>query len=110
MTKFYATNCAEDGSISINADIFAFETRADAEAYLRQGFDCNEWFVEIEAGNFGDCWIKCYSEPSEDNIDFSPFTLSECIVRAPGQHPGGHCWWVEPKAEIMVAVPRWIGE
>ncbi len=110
MTKFYATIDAEDGIISQNADIFAFDTRADAEAYLRQGFDEAEWAVKIEDGRFSDCWIKCGSQPDEDHIDFAPFALEDCSVRGPGQHPGGHCWWIEPRAEVLVPAPRWVGE
>lgn len=111
MTKFYATIDAEEGTINQNADIVSFDTRAEAEAYLRSGYDATEWAVEIEEGRFGDCWIKCHSEPKDAySVDVAPFVLEDLTVRAPGQHPGGRQWWLEPQAEVLVAVPRWIGD
>lgn len=103
MTSYFATQDSEDGVIAVNADIFAFATREDAETYLRSGFDPQEWNVDIEVGRFSDCWIKMHSDPTKTVIETAPFSFGELIIKAPGQHPGGQQWWIEPSAEILVA-------
>lgn len=102
-TKFYATIDSEYGHISEDADIFAFDTRDEAEAYLRAGYDAEDWSVEIDDGLFGDCWIKLHREPSDDEPFFAPFTADDLIVQRPGQHPGGRVWWISPRVDVLVA-------
>lgn len=105
MTKFYATLDADQTDIQENAYIAVFDTREDAEEYLRSQVDPAEWSVEIEGGSFGDCWIKCHNEPVDRySVDIAPFAFEDLIIRAPGQHPGGRQWWIEPRVEVLVAV------
>lgn len=110
MTKFYAT-LDFDETIAENAHVEAFDTRAAAEAYLRAPFSADEWTVGIDDGRFSDCWIKLYSAPDFTLVrDFEPFGADDLIVRAPGQHPGGRQWWIEPRAEILVAILKAVEE
>lgn len=103
---FYATNDSEDGHINQDAYIAKFETLAEAEAYLRSGYDPSEWTVEIEAGFFGDCWIKTMNAPKIGDNFLSPFSYTQLSVRAPGQHPGGKQFWIEPCVDVLIAIPR----
>lgn len=102
MPKFYATLDADEGVISEHAEIRAFDTRAEAEDYLLSAFDDGDFRVETRPGRFADCWIKSSSAPS-DAIDAGPFALDDLSIRAPGEHPGGHAWWLEPTAAVLVA-------
>ena len=44
MTKFYATHDADGRDIKIDADISAFDTKAEAEAFLREPYTAsNGW-------------------------------------------------------------------
>lgn len=112
MTKFYATIDTDgEGCISENADIFAFDTREAAEAYLRRGFDPadldeNGWTIGIEEGRFSDCWIKSSTEPAEDAGWIAPFAMDDLYVARPGQHPGGNRFWTTPRANVLVAVVK----
>lgn len=110
MTVFYATRDSEDGSIHQDAHIEKFASRAEAEAYLRNGFDHSEWAVDVEDGRYGDCWVKFQNAPRVGDASLSPFTYNQLSILAPGQHPGGKQYWITPRVEVLVAVPRWIGE
>lgn len=109
---FYATHDADDGRISQNAHIVAFETAEQAREYLLSPFDGADWnreTVEIGAGRYGDCWVKLHSAPQIEGsrlicglFDGSPFTADQLAVQAPGQHPGGRAWWIEPTPEVLV--------
>lgn len=103
-TKFYATLDFDGETIHENADIFAFDTRAEAEAYLVNGIDLDEWTAGIEEGRFADCWFKAHSEPDEGSDYLAPFAMDDLIVQRPGQHPGGNRYWITPRAEVLVAV------
>lgn len=110
MNKFYATSDShESDRIRENATIHAFNTRADAEKYLRRHYGSDEWVVTFTTGRFSDCWIKCLRDPTDGHVDTSPFELDDCDILRPGQHPGGRMWWIEPKAEILVANPYKLG-
>lgn len=108
----FATTDADGSHISQNADIFAFETEREARAYLLKGYDPTDWNLdtaEIGEGGFGDCWIKVNSAPSEHDglfvaglCDFAPFAEHQLNIQAPGQHPGGRAWWIEPTAPVLV--------
>ncbi len=103
MTNFYATHDFDNGSISENATIAAFSTRADAVNYLLSPFQSNEWdksSAVIEAGEFGDCWIKTYGPVK--NVDIGPFKKRDLIIRTPGSHPGGNATWISPNVPVLV--------
>lgn len=101
----YATTDSEDGRISSSADILAFETEAAAREYLLSAYPTDEWdhaTAVIEPGRFGDCWIKVHSAPGDDEPYFAPFTRDDLIILAPGQHPGGKAWWIEPRERVLI--------
>ena len=103
--KIYATSDADGDRIWLNADIAAFDTLAEAEAWLRRGFDPEDAArIEIVAGTFGDCWIKSMSRPDADTGWLEPFTLDDVRVAAPGSHPGGSRYWTTPWPTVLVAV------
>ena len=111
-TLIYATHDADGGRIESNADIRAFTTEAEAREWLLKSYRDGGWDLttaKIEAGRFGDCWIKTYSEPREDGDKLvigagtcEPFSPEQLYVAAPGQHPGGRVWWIEPNVEVLV--------
>lgn len=101
---FYATNDADGLKIASNATIFAFQTREEAEAWLRKPFG-SEWdqaSIKIGHGHFGDCWIKTLKEPEADEKWLAPFRLDECIVQRPGSHPGGRMYWITPATDVLI--------
>lgn len=102
---FYATHDSEDFHIDQNAHIAKFETRDAAEEYLRSAYDPSEWTVEIETGFFGDCWIKTMNAPKIGDSFLSPFSYAQLSIRAPGQHPGGKQYWIEPRSDVLIARP-----
>jgi hypothetical protein len=109
---FYATNDADGSCIRQNATIRAFDTEDEARAYLLGGYDAADWNLGtavIGAGDYGDCWIKVHSEPTNDGdqliaglCEFEPFAAGQLIVRRSGQHPGGRAWWITPSPSVMV--------
>lgn len=112
---FYATRDTdpnnEQGWIEEGADIRAFNTRAEAEAYLREPFDPAEWSVEITTGEFSEYWRRFYSEPNSLDT-FEPFEQNDVTIRGPGSHPGGRQWWITPPfgVEILIAVETPLGD
>jgi hypothetical protein len=110
MDKFYATLDSEDGSIQEDAHIVKFDTRAEAEAYLRDGYDPAEWAVDIKDGGYSDCWMKFQNAPRVGDAALAPFSYTQLSILRPGQHPGGKQYWITPRSEVLVAMPRWIGE
>ena len=108
----YATKDSDGGRISENATILAFASEQEARAYLLKGYDAADWDMasaEIGAGCYGDCWVKVHSAPHVDRdeliaglFDGAPFTADQLAVQAPGQHPGGRAWWIEPTEEVLV--------
>ena len=102
--KIYATRHANDTQIVEDAEIYVFGTRAEAEAFLRKGFDF-EFEVEVVRGDFSDCWKKFYTfTPDKDAASMFPFESDDLIVQPPGSHPGGKMYWITPQPEVLVAV------
>ena len=104
MASFFATKDYDGNHIAMEAYIEAFDTRADAEAWLRDGLDPTEWKIEITEGRFGDAWVKCINDPRSDRstLNYEPFTLDQLDIQGPGQHPGGRFWWVTPNVDVLV--------
>jgi hypothetical protein len=104
MATLYATTDMNDrgDAIAEAAWIAAFTTRAAAEEYLRESvtLEDDETLV-IEAGKFGDCWLKMNIEPEE--IDLEPFASDDLIIQGPGSHPGMNKYWITPRPEVLVA-------
>lgn len=108
---YYATHDSDDLHISENAYIAAFDTREEAEKYLREPwadvdpeeYDGKTPTLQIEPGDFGDCWIKVLKEPHEQETYFAPFKRDEIYIAHPGSHPGGPYYWLSPRADILIA-------
>lgn len=111
----YATLDSESYTIRENATIRAFETRDDAEAYLRDAYaeflrdaaaDDEPLALTIEPGQYSDCWIKSHDVPTPERMEMwcEPFGPDDLIVRRPGEHPGGKRYWIEPSPEVLVAI------
>lgn len=103
--RYFATLDSDDGRIVENANIVVFATREEAVTYLKSAYDPADWNHDtmiIEPGRFGDCWIKSYSAPKDDERWFEPFTRDELSILRPGQHPGGRAWWIEPTQDVLV--------
>ena len=102
----YATTDANGLTISERAVIRGFASESEALSALAREYDLEpgERLV-LDAGSFGDCWIKTHDAPRPDGLlDTSPFALDDLIVQAPGSHPGGRAWWLTPSDPVMVAV------
>jgi hypothetical protein len=103
--KIYATrdaNTDSAGTIDEGASVQAFETRAEAEAWLKKGFD-SDLELEIQPGEFADCWKKLPDEPRSSDSSIAPFAMKDLIVMAPGEHPGGNRYWVTPRVQVLIA-------
>lgn len=99
----YATLDSEGDRIDTNANIMAFDTREKAVEFLLSAYGAKYWDVAnaiIGEGRFGDYWIRTFYPPG--NVELEPFTFDQLSIRAPGQHPGGHWWWIEPSPPILI--------
>lgn len=99
----YATLDSEGDRIERDAAIFAFPSLQQAREYLLDGFPENWWRWEtaaIEAGSYGDAWIKTLDYPAPYVVE--PFTLDECSIARPGEHPGGREYWITPRPDVLV--------
>jgi hypothetical protein len=107
----YATQHSSAGRIDENADIVAFETEDQARAWLLQPYD-SAWDhsnAEIEPGRFGDFWVSDSAAPVIEgdkliagSFNCHPFDADQLYVAAPGSHPGGRQWWIEPIPGVLV--------
>ena len=108
---FYATKHSSAGRIDENADIVAFETEDQARAWLLEPYD-SAWdhsTAEIEPGRFGDFWVSDSAAPVVEgeklivgSFNCCPFDADQLYVAAPGSHPGGPFYWIEPVPEILI--------
>lgn len=106
---YYATTFAEEGYIKKYADIEAFKTREEAVEWLTIGagdLDEDEELI-IEEGRFAGVWIDA-EQP--EICDIRPFRSDQMIVRAPGSHPGGPCYWLTPEPPVLIATIRNTGD
>jgi len=82
--------------------IYAAETQADAHRdAVHQGWLIEGW-ERIDLVE----WIKVLGEPVGEQLAdmVAPLSVDEVNVRAPGTHPGGNFWWIEPSADIYFPV------
>ena len=101
---FYASRDADDGCISVGANISAFDTREVAETYLREPYRHADSPPVIETGRYSDCWLKCSVESGP--VAYAPFQLDDMLILAPGQHPGGKELWLTPQPDVLIAVSQ----
>jgi hypothetical protein len=111
-TVLFATRDAEYGRISEHAAICAFASYQEARDWLLDAYEPSDWQYSsavVEPGRFSDCWIKTASTPViEDGelwlgaLRVEPFYADQLTVRAPGAHPGGKAYWIEPSEPVLV--------
>lgn len=106
VARILATTDNDGEHINEGADIVAFDTREQAEAWLRRSYEDGleeGETIRFEAGRFADCWIKFPHAP-DDGQEIGGVPFEQLNVQAPGTHPGGRFWWITPRAEVLVAI------
>ena len=95
-TTIYTTS----SDLTVNADLCVFHgSPEELLAHLKRKHDDIE---DIEAGDFGDCWLKRVDDPREDGQETATFDGIECRVQPPGSHPGGNFYWCTPVQPVFV--------
>jgi hypothetical protein len=82
--------------------VYAADTQADAHRdAVHQGWLIENW-KRIDLHE----WIKVSDKPSDEQIAdwVAPLSVDDVNVRAPGTHPGGREYWIEPRADIYFPV------
>ena len=103
---FYATHDTEGDKITAGANVSAFATRAEAEAFLL-GMYGDEWDksqAEFKPGWFTDYWFQTHKKPDFSGSivgGIAPFAQHQLRVNGPGSHPCGPFYWIEPTPEIL---------
>jgi hypothetical protein len=104
--KIYATHDHNGyGGITLDATIEVFESEAAAREWLLAPYRDGGWDINsavIDAGQFGDCWIKSVDAPSVGTPWISPFSFNQVRVERPGRHPGGRFYWTTPRPDVLV--------
>lgn len=109
MGKLYFTFDVDD-NIKENADIKGFNNRKQVLVYIKENYDdlkdCPDDVLRdmlTDEYRFGDCWIRVWGgKPVPCESYYSPFSYTQLHIEGPGQHPGGKCYWITPKPDIMV--------
>jgi hypothetical protein len=101
---YYATQDNGEGFIAENAIIKAFETLEEAHEYLVSGMiGFKPETAVFGVGRFSDAWVKSLAEPcSEKDWVYAPFKFENISWAAPGTHPGGNMYWIEPAVDVLV--------
>ena len=103
----FATQDSDGFKILENANIRGFETRQEAEEWLREPYAgaLDEFeSIRFAMGEYGDCWVKTMAAPDDTSRWLDPLTLNNVIVQRPGSHPGGRMYWVTPTVDVLVAI------
>lgn len=85
-------------------NINGYDNYAEAFAPVHDEPGANRTALD-ETNGFYDCWVKLYRRPDIDPNGETVFYDADsnvrviCSVRRPGQHPGGHAWWLTPLSE-----------
>lgn len=105
MTKFYATTDTDGCKALSHASIAAFDTEAEARAYLLQGYAAADFSLataEFGEVDFGDCWIRYHTHaPQAGETSYAPFSFEQLQIQEPGSHPGGNEYWVMPAPSVI---------
>jgi len=104
----YATRDADGGKIGRDATIAKFVTEEAAREWLLSPYRDGGWDMDsavIEAGDYGDCWLKWMHAPRVGNPGagegYAPFSFNQLFIQAPGEHPGGRFWWITPRVDVL---------
>jgi len=82
--------------------VYAAETQADAHKdAVHQGWLIEGW-ERVDLNE----WIKVSDQPTDEQLAdwVAPLSVDDVNVRAPGTHPGGREYWIEPWADIYFPV------
>lgn len=108
MTAFYYFTSNADGTkIDSNARIKRAESRREAIERMQE-CSADLAVVDIQEGDYGDCFAKFTHEPTDDDLerlsDAYGIPIEAFNVRAPGTHPGGRMWWIDVTISVFVPV------
>lgn len=109
MTVFLCTQ-ADGARIPEFASINAYATKAEALAAAQGQYSPEDGIrvVDLELGDFGDCWLKVLDRPDPETLEMWAQNLGmvadDLQVSPPGTHPGGAYYWVTPWPEVWVPV------
>ena len=101
----YATQDYGDGRIQSDAKIVKFATVDAAREWLLAPYRAAGWDLAtavIEAGTWGDCWIKSVGRPRAGDPWIAPFSFGQISTQSPGEHPGGRFYWTTPTVEVLI--------
>ena len=82
--------------------VYAAETQQDAHQHAVH----QDWLIEgWERVDLPE-WIKVADKPTDEQLAdwVAPLSVDDVNVRAPGTHPGGKEYWIEPWADIYFPV------
>ena len=83
-------------------EVYAAETQQDAHQHAVH----QDWLIEgWERVDLPE-WIKVSDKPTNEQLaDWgAPLSVDDLNVRAPGTHPGGNAYWIEPTVDIHFPV------
>ena len=94
MTFFFVV----DDSDQAEVQVYAADTQQDAHQHaVHEGWLIEGWErVDLPE------WIKVSDKPTDEQIAdwVAPLKADDVVVKAPGTHPGGNAWWIEPSADV----------
>jgi hypothetical protein len=87
-----------DDSDQAEVKVYAADTQQDAHQHaVHDGLLITDWErVDLPE------WIKVQDRPSSDQLAdwVAPLSADDVVVKAPGTHPGGNAYWIEPSADV----------
>jgi len=106
------------------ATLFTFDESdhlISTDAEIEQTADLAEWTEHYNAKTFGlkigswteadgasDAWLKLHCHPSKhfeiNDAGNAIIDGIECTIKAPGTHPGGDAYWLDPVDTVMIPV------
>ena len=87
-----------DDSDQAEVQVYAADTQQDAHQHaVHYGHLIAAW-ERIDLPE----WIKVSDRPSADQLAdwVAPLSADDVVVKAPGTHPGGNAYWIEPVANV----------
>lgn len=106
MTVYFTTD-ADGHKIAERADIRRADSQEAALEALRGYYSGSDFaVVSLEAGSFGDAWLRFSEAPGASDMARLEREAGALSIQEPGQHPGGRQWWIEPASTVFVPVLR----
>jgi len=108
MTNLITIYTDKNGMIEENALI---EKTDNLESWAETYNDGNPDFIIIgweKANPAGDAWIKLHCHPSKhfeiNDAGNAIVNGIECTIKAPGTHPGGDAYWLDPAESVLTPI------